>query len=119
SDDDFPAIAKRNAVSLAELICEDIAAHAKLRLQGALRVVNPRMDHTAVARTGQHADLRKRFEHKHIAMRLRNSPGNRAADHAAANDYNVRLIHSISSRMQLQIAIKRFLAMLSERRPLR
>jgi hypothetical protein len=46
------------------------------------------VDHTAVARAGTHPELRESLEQKHIIPLCGKRAGNRAANHATADDYN-------------------------------
>jgi hypothetical protein len=50
------------------------------------------MDDTAVARAGAKSQLGKRFKQKDIFPLLGQSARDRAANHAAADDYNVCLV---------------------------
>src|SRR5690242_15740894 len=92
-DDQLSAVAKRNAVLLAEFIRKAVAFDAQLRLQGVLRIIDSRMIDTAVAGAGGHSELGKLLDQKNVLPPLGNGARDGAADHAAADNQNIGLIH--------------------------
>src|SRR5580693_772213 len=80
SDDEFPRMPERNVVPLAEFVREPVTLDAVPRLQRILRIVNPRMIHTAVARAGSHAQLRKLLDKKNVLPAMGNSLRDGAAN---------------------------------------
>jgi hypothetical protein len=78
---------------LAEFVGKPIALDAKPRLQGILRVVDAGVIHPAVARAGSHSQLGKFLDKEYILPALRYGVGDSAANHAAADDQNVGLVH--------------------------
>src|SRR5260370_3719629 len=80
------AVTKGNFVLRAEFIRKAIAFYAKPCLQGALRVINAGVLHSAVARAGSHTQLGKLLDEKDVLPTLSNVSGTRAAAHPAANN---------------------------------
>src|SRR5713226_7137133 len=91
--DQFSAVAKRNFVLRAKLISEAVALNAQARLQRILWVVDTGVIHAAVARAGSHPELGKLLDEEYVLPALRNGVGDGAADHPAANNQNVGLVH--------------------------
>jgi len=85
-DHQLAAMTEWNLVFLAEFVGEAIAFHAQASLQRALRIVNPRMVDTAVARAGGHAELGKLLDEENVLPALGDGPSNGAADHAPSDD---------------------------------
>src|ERR1700733_9424654 len=67
----LPALAMWYVVLGAEFEGQAIAFNAMPSLKRTLRIVDARMDHTAVARAGSHAQFRKLFHQKNILPALR------------------------------------------------
>src|SRR5690348_11355833 len=63
-------------------------------LQGILRIINSRMDDSAVARTRRHAQLRQLFHQENILPTPRKLPRDRAADDSASNNDHIHLVHN-------------------------
>src|SRR5713101_1375770 len=78
---------------LAEFVHHAVARDAQARLQRILLIVDSRMDDSAIARTGGHANARILLHQKDILPALRKHIRGGAADHAAADDQDVSLIH--------------------------
>ncbi len=79
----------------AELIRKAIAFHAKPRLQRILRIVDAGVIHAAVARTGGHPQLGKLLDKKNVLPTFGDGARDGAANDAAADDQNVRLVHEL------------------------
>lgn len=77
----------------AEFVGQAIAAHAVSRLQRSGRVVEARVNHSAVARAGTHAELRHRLKKKDIVPFQGERVGDRATHDPASDDDNVCLVH--------------------------
>ena len=60
--------------------------HAEAGHEAALRIVNPRMDHLAVAGRGLRAEARGFFEDQHLAPGQRQRAGHGQPHHARARD---------------------------------
>src|SRR5260370_11247954 len=82
----FSAMAKRDAVFLAEFVGEAIALDAEPCLQRIFRVVDSGVVHAAVARARSHAQFWKLLDKKNVLPALGNSARDRAADDATADD---------------------------------
>src|SRR6266581_1321117 len=91
--DEFSAGAIGNFMLLAEFVHHAVARDAQARLQRILLIVDSRMDDSAIARTGGHANARILLHQKDILPALRKHIRGGAADHAAADDQDIRLIH--------------------------
>ena len=89
----FPILWWRNSVRRAELVRQLISAHAVPRLERAGRIVDSGMNHAAVARAREHADLRQRFKDEYVVPARRKRMRNRATHDSAADDDNVCPVH--------------------------
>ena len=97
-DHKFAAIAVRHVVRHAEFIQQPVARNAVPGFQRAGRIINPRMNHAAVARARAHAQPWHLFDEKNIAPPPRNSARHGAPHNAAADDNDVRAIHGKQDR---------------------
>src|SRR5262249_35422326 len=87
------AVAMRNTVFGAKFVEQAVAFDAVARLQRILRVVDTGVNHAAVAGAGGHAELGELLDEKDVLPASRNRVSDRAANHAAANDQNIGLVH--------------------------
>ncbi len=71
---------------LAEFVHHAVARDAQARLQRILLIVDSRMDDSAIARTGGHANARILLDQKDILPALRKHIRGGAADHATADN---------------------------------
>ena len=83
----------RDVVRGAELVGQPVAGQTMPRLERPRRVVQPGVNHAAVARARDHAELRHLIEQKDVVPPLRNGARDRAAHHSAADDHNVGAVH--------------------------
>jgi hypothetical protein len=73
-----------------------LAFHAQLRLERALRVVDARVNHFAVARTRPGADGTFGFEHQHLPALERQCARHGQPHHTTADDGAIDFIHRAS-----------------------
>jgi hypothetical protein len=71
-----------------------LAGHAQPRLERAARVVEPGVDHLAVARADAGADGVRRLEHDALAPAARERARHRQADHAGADHHRIDAVHA-------------------------
>src|ERR1700683_511695 len=92
-DHDLSDPAMRNIVRGAELVGQLITAHAVPRFQRTRSVIQARVDHPAVARTGTHGKLGKRFQQEYVGPVRGQLAFARAAHYAAADNYDVSEVY--------------------------
>src|SRR6266568_998894 len=92
-NDEFAAVAIRHVMLRAKFVGEAIPLNAEARLQRVFRVVDAGVVDAAVARAGGHAQLGKLLDEKNVLPARGDDAGDGAADHATADDQNIRLIH--------------------------
>ena len=88
---ELAAALHRDTVRIEISVKHSPAVHTVARLQAALGVIEPRMDHLGIARGGMHRDLVFGFQHDHFAARPGEGAGRRKADHAGADDDHICL----------------------------
>jgi hypothetical protein len=77
------------SVGRAELVRQAIAFHAVTGLAGAAGIVQAGVNHAAVARTRDHAELRQLFEQKDVRVAGGELHGHGAAHHATADNHYI------------------------------
>src|SRR5690606_29930888 len=92
-DDQLAADAVPYAVTTAELDQLAPSFDAQPRLQRARLVVDPRVDHFAVARTGHRAERVLPLQHHDLAARPRELARNRQADNPRADNDRLHSVH--------------------------
>ena len=91
--DQLAAIAMRNAVIGAISVQRAPAADAHLRHQAAGAVVDPGMDHLAVARGGHRADALGLIQHDHFAAGPSQPARDRKPDHPGSDNDAINSVH--------------------------
>src|SRR5262245_38812916 len=92
--DKLAAAPVRNASLLAIAIKRVAPLHAELRLEATGIVVNPGVDHLAVARGRSRADRRFLLHNDDLNATQRQCPGNRKTDHSCSNNHGLDLEHA-------------------------
>ena len=85
-DDEFAATAVRHPVLLTEAIELPAALDTETRLEGAGRIIDSRVNHLAVARTGLRAKFTMAFQDQHLSPGPRQRPRTSEADYARTNN---------------------------------
>ena len=91
--DQFAAALVADRAFFAIGVQQILAAHAQLRLERSLRVINAGMDNLAIARTGTGTDCASRLQHQHLAPPQRKLTCHGQTHHAGANHDTVQLVH--------------------------
>jgi hypothetical protein len=94
--DELAATPMRHAALCGVGIQQVLAFHAQPRLERALRVVDARVNHFAVARTGPGADGTFGFEHQHFPASQRQCARHGQPHHTTADDGAIDFIHRAS-----------------------
>ena len=92
-NDEFAAIAMRNAVIGAVLVKRLLAADAHPRHQAAGRIVDAGVDDFAVARGGNRADPLRRLQNDDLAAGLGQPTGDGETDHAGTDNDTLNFVH--------------------------